>query len=143
MDTSYFFNPYITSGIIATIFSAAILVMIVRSRAIIGKALGQLHSKIFTRAGFFWMVNIIFMAVSVLHAGIFFGITGNGHDIPGVAQYLGFAVSFFLDLVTIILMQALLEAKYRSEEQRARQFLLFIAICCSTSTFANSSDLAE
>jgi len=137
MDTSYFFNPYITSGVVAAIFSAAVLVMIVRSRAIIGKALGQLRSKIFTRAGFFWTVNIIFMAVSVLHAGIFFGITGNSHDIPGIAQYLGFAVSFFLDLVTIILMQALLEAKYRSEEQRARQFLLFIAICCSTSTFAN------
>jgi len=137
MDTSYFFNPYITSGVVAAIFSVAVMIMIVGSRAIIGKALGQLRSKLFTRAGFFWTVNIIFMAVSVLHAGIFFGITGNRHDIPGVAQYLGFAVSFFLDLVTIILMQALLEAKYRSEEQRARQFLLFIAICCSTSTFAN------
>jgi len=137
MDTSYFLNPYITSGVIAAIFSAAIVVVIVRSRAIIGKVLGQLHSKLFTRAGFFWTVNIIFMAVSVLHAGIFFGITGNSHDIPGIAQYLGFAVSFFLDLVTIILMQALLEAKYRSEELRAKQFLLFITICCSTSTFAN------
>src|SRR5207245_8452347 len=92
---------------------------------------------VFTRAGFFWTVNIIFMAVSVLHAGIFFGITGNSHDIPGIAQYLGFAVSFFLDLVTIILMQALLVAKYRSEELRAKQFLLLLAICCSTSTFAN------
>lgn len=111
MDTSYFLNPYITSGVIAAIFSAAIVVMIVKSRAIIGKVLGQLHSKLFTRAGFFWTVNIIFMAVSVLHAGIFFGITGNGHDIPGIAQYLGFAVSFFLDLVTIILMQALPRGK--------------------------------
>jgi hypothetical protein len=34
-------------------------------------------------------------------------------------------------------MQAMLEAKYRSDEQRAKQFLLFITICCSTSTFAN------
>lgn len=137
MDTAYFINPYITSGVVAAIFSIVIVFVIVKSRAIIGKVLSQLHAKLFTRAGFFWTVNIIFMAVSVLHAGIFFGITGNGHDIPGVAQYLGFAVSFFLDLVTIILMQALLEAKYRSEEQRAKQFLLFIAICCSTSTFAN------
>lgn len=137
MDTSYLYNPYITSGVIAAIFSLVVVVVAVKSRVIIGKVLGQLLSKIFTRAGFFWTVNIIFMAVSVLHAGIFFGITGNSHDIPGIAQYLGFAVSFFLDLVTIILMQALLEAKYRSDEQRAKQFLLFIAICCSTSTFAN------
>lgn len=137
MDTSYFINPYITSGVVAAISSIAVVFVIVKSRAVIGKALGQLHSKVFTRAGFFWTVNIIFMAVSVLHGGIFFGITGNSHDIPGIAQYLGFAVSFFLDLVTIVLMQALLEAKYRSDEQRAKQFLLFIAICCSTSTFAN------
>jgi hypothetical protein len=137
VDTSYFINPYITSGVVAAIFSIAFVFVIVKSRAVIGKALGQLNAKVFTRAGFFWTVNIIFMAVSVLHGGIFFGITGNSHDIPGIAQYLGFAVSFFLDLVTIILMQALLEAKYRSDEQRARQFLLFIAICCSTSTFAN------
>ena len=137
MDISYFINPYITSGVVAAIFSIVLVFVIVKSRAVIGKVLGQLHSKVFTRAGFFWTVNIIFMAVSVLHGGIFFGITGNSHDIPGIAQYLGFAVSFFLDLVTIILMQALLEAKYRSDEQRARQFLLFIAICCSTSTFAN------
>jgi hypothetical protein len=137
MDTAYFINPYITPGVVAAIFSIVVVVAIVKSRAIIGKMFGQLHAKVFTRAGFFWTVNIIFMAVSVLHAGIFFGITGNSHDIPGVAQYLGFAVSFFLDLVTIILMQALLEAKYRSDEQRARQFLFFITICCSTSTFAN------
>jgi hypothetical protein len=137
MDTTYLINPYITPGVVAAIFSIVVVVMIVKNQTIISKTLGQLHAKVFTRAGFFWTVNIIFMAVSVLHAGIFFGITGNSHDIPGIAQYLGFAVSFFLDLVTIILMQALLEAKYRSDEQRARQFLLFIAICCSTSTFAN------
>src|SRR2546430_7581442 len=77
------------------------------------------------------------MSVSVLHAGVFFGITSNAHDIPGVAQYLGFAVSFFLDLVTIILMQAFLEAKYRSDVPKARLLLWFIAICCGTSTFAN------
>lgn len=137
MDTAYFINPYITPGVVAAIFSIVVVVVMIKSRAVIGQALGQMRAKVFTRAGFFWTVNIIFMAVSVLHAGIFFGITGNSHDIPGIAQYLGFAVSFFLDLVTIILMQALLEAKYRSEEQRAKQFLLFIAICCSTSTFAN------
>ncbi len=137
MNISYFIHPYITSGVIAAVFSAAAVAAMVRSKTQISKALSQLRLTIFTRAGFFWTVNIIFMAVSVLHAGAFFGITGNGHDVPGIAQYLGFAVSFFLDLVTIILMQALLEAKYRSEELRARQFLIFITICCSTSTFAN------
>lgn len=134
---NYLYQPTITSGVAAAIAGMALIVAIWRSRAAIATALGTLRSKLFTRNGFFWTVNVIFMAVSVLHAGAFFGITGNSHDVPGVAQYLGFAVSFFLDLVTIILMQALLEAKYRSDEGRARQFLVFIGITSATSTFAN------
>lgn len=134
---SYIYNPIVTPGIIAVVFIAVILLVVIRQMATIGKALSRLGAKVWTRAGFFWTVNLIFMAVSILHAGIFFGIAGDGHDMPGIAQYLGFAVSFFLDLVTIILMQAMLEARYRGEEGRARQFLLFIAICCGTSTFAN------
>ncbi len=133
----FFFNPIVTPGIVGAIASATILVAIIKNRTAIGAALNQIRSRLFTRAGFFWTVNIVFMAVSVLHAGIFFGITGNGHDLPGMAQYLGFAVSFFLDLVTIILMQAMLESRYRGEESRAKQFLLFIVLCCGTSTFAN------
>jgi len=120
------------------------------------KSLEQIRKRICTRSFFFWTVNLVFMAVSVLHAGMFFGITGNqgtttfitvkgkqvpmvvpGHDLPGMTQWLGFAVSFFLDLVTIILMQAMLESRYRGEENRARQFLFFIVLCCGTSTFAN------
>lgn len=137
MDISYLFNSYITTSVVALVGSLAILWLAWSSRSALASWVTWLQKKLFTRSGFFWTVNIIFMAVSVIHAGVFFGITGNGHDIPGVAQYLGFAVSFFLDLVTIILMQALLEAKYRSDELRARQFLLFITICCATSTFAN------
>jgi hypothetical protein len=137
MNISYIVNPIVTSGVVSVVGSVALVWLVAVNRAAIIGAMAMIRQKLFTRSGFFWTVNLIFMAVSVLHAGAFFGITGNGHDIPGVAQYLGFAVSFFLDLVTIILMQALLEAKYRSDEQRARQFLLFITICCATSTFAN------
>ncbi len=138
MDSlSYIYNPLVTPGIIIIIFIAVTLIVVIKQRATITKTLGRLAAKVWTRAGFFWTVNLIFMAVSILHAGIFFGIAGDGHNMPGIAQYLGFAVSFFLDLVTIILMQAMLEARYRGEEGRARQFLLFIAICCGTSTFAN------
>src|SRR5579864_5128050 len=133
----FLFNPIVTPSIVGVVASAAVLIAIIKNRAAIGAVLNQIRSRLFTRAGFFWTVNIVFMAVSVLHAGIFFGITGNGHDLPGMAQYLGFAVSFFLDLVTIILMQAMLESRYRGEESRAKQFLLFIVLCCGTSTFAN------
>lgn len=137
MNTAYLYNPVITPAIVALIASVAVLIAIIKNRVAIGQILEQLHKRLFTRSCFFWTVNLVFMAVSVLHAGVFFGITGNGHDLPGLAPYLGFAVSFFLDLVTIILMQAMLESRYRGEEGRARQFLFFIAVCCGTSTFAN------
>ncbi len=134
---SYLYQPPITSSVVAVILSVGLVAGVWMNKAAIAKVSTAILRKTCNRNGFFWLVCVIFMSVSVLHAGIFFGITGNAHDIPGVAQYLGFAVSFFLDLVTIILMQALLEARYRSDEARAKQFLFFIVICCSTSTFAN------
>ena len=137
MNINTIFDPTTTAVVTAGITGAILLVIIIKNRVAIGKSIGQFRSRLFTRAGFFWTVNLVFMAVSILHAGIFFGITGNGHDLPGMGQYLGFAVSFFLDLVTVILMQAMLEARYRGEEARAHQFLFFITVCCGTSTFAN------
>ena len=137
MDVTIIFNPTVTPIVIAGVIGVVLLTIVIMRREAIVKGLDQARLRLFTRAGFFWTVNLVFMAVSVLHAGAFFGITGNGHDLPGMGGYLGFAVSFFLDLVTVILMQAMLEARYRGEDGRARQFLLFIVICCGTSTFAN------
>ncbi len=127
------YNPWIVSLGAGLMFGMAIIVLLVRSRAKVTEWLTHLREKVFTRTGFFWVVNIIFMAVSVLQAGNFFGIAGKNT----IAHTLGFAVSFFLDLVTIILMQAMLEARHRGEDEQARRFLFFITICCSTSTFAN------
>src|SRR5947207_7970680 len=137
MDYTLVFNPIITPAIVALAVSAATLGAILKNMAAIMAAIEQIRAKLFTRTGFFWAVNLVFMSISVLHAGAFFGITGNGHDIPGIGEALGFAVSFFLDLVTIILMQAMLEARYRGDDGRAGQFLFFIVVCCATSSFAN------
>jgi predicted nucleic acid-binding Zn-ribbon protein len=138
MDISVIFNPVISPTILALAASGGVLFAIIKYMKRISQGMTQIKQKLFTRSGFFWTVNVVFMAVSVLHAGIFFGITGDGHaTLPGMGQMLGFAVSFFLDLVTIILMQAMLEARYRGEELRVKQFLMFIIICCGTSTYAN------
>jgi hypothetical protein len=130
----YIYNPVATPVITAVVASLVCLVLLFRNGKTITSMLNRFRVGLFTRTGFFWVVNVVFMAVSVIHAGAFFGVTA-GQDV--LAQGLGFAVSFFLDLVTVILMQAMLEARYRGEEGRAKQFLLFIAICCGTSTFAN------
>lgn len=132
-----YINPIAVSITVGLVLGIGLLIWLWKSHNLLKTCMTWAKEKLFTRIAFFWTVNLVFMAVSVLHAGSFFGITGKGHDVPGVAQYLGFAVSFFLDLVTIVLMQAQLEARYRGEDERARQFIFFIAICCSTSTFAN------
>jgi hypothetical protein len=88
--------------------------------------------KLFTRTIFFWLVIAVFMAISVTQAGLFFGITHSG-----TAIVIGLAVALFLDLVTVVLMQAQLEARYRGEYRQARTLLLFIVATCGTSTFAN------
>jgi hypothetical protein len=88
--------------------------------------------KLFTRTTFFWLVIAVFMAISVTQAGFFFGITHSG-----LAVGIGLAVALFLDLVTVVLMQAQLEARYRGEYRQARILLLFIVATCGTSTFAN------
>jgi hypothetical protein len=136
MDMTMIFSQ-ITPTTLAIVTGLAVMGLLIIYRRSIKNALSATRKHILTRTGFFWAVQFVFMAVSVLHAGAFFGITGNGHDLPGLGQFLGFAVSFFLDLVTIILMQAMLEARYRGETPQARQFLFFIAICCFMSTFAN------
>lgn len=129
--------PWVFSLAVGLPVGIVVAVGLYQLRSNLGRWLRSAWGAMFTRAGFFWGVSLVFMAVSVLHAGIFFGITGQAHDVPGVGSFIGFAVSFFLDLVTIILMQALLEARYRGDTGRYRQLLSFIFICCGTSTFAN------
>jgi hypothetical protein len=128
-------NTWVVSVALGVVLGVGVLFALWRGASVIGAWLKSLREKLLTRTSFFWATNIIFMAVSVLHAGVFFGIGSD--NAVGAAQYLGFAVSFFLDLTTIILMQAMLEARHRGEDDRARRFLLFIVVCCATSTFAN------
>src|SRR5579862_2978843 len=105
MDVSILLaNPWVAATVPGLALGAVLIFVLVRYAGALGNWLKSVRDKVFTRTGFFWMVNITFMAVSILHGGVFFGLTGrtnNAYDIPGT-QFLGFAVSFFLDLVTII-----------------------------------------
>jgi hypothetical protein len=106
----------------------AIAIGLWRSWAKLGGWLQIARSRIFTRAGFFWSVMVAFMAVSVWQGGAFFSVTGD---------LVGYAVALFLDLVTIVLMHAQLESRYRGENGRANLFVFFISITCGVSTFGN------
>jgi hypothetical protein len=93
--------------------------------------------KLATKAAFFWFVNLVFMAVSVLHAGLFFALLEPANGLLGLAPLLGFAVALTLDLASIVFMQARLSA-LRMHEQRSAGWYLFSIIACSgLSAFGN------
>src|SRR6266699_2282391 len=93
--------------------------------------------KLATKAAFFWFVNLVFMAVSVLHAGLFFAPLEPENGLLGLAPLLGFAVALTLDLASIVFMQARLSA-LRMHEQRSAGWYLFSIIACSgLSAFGN------
>lgn len=83
---SYLYQPPITASVVAVILSIGLVALVWMNKGTIAKVSAEIRRKTCNRNGFFWLVCVIFMSVSVLHAGVFFGITGNAHDIPGVAQ---------------------------------------------------------
>jgi hypothetical protein len=126
--TQVLYNPLITPIVVAIAGSLAVLGTLFWQRAAITNASNAIRAKLFTRSGFFWSSIFVFMAVSVIQAGAFFSISGNA---------IGFAVAFFLDLVTVVLMHAQLESRYRGENGRANLFIFFIVLTCGMSTYAN------
>jgi hypothetical protein len=122
------YNPTITPIAVATIGSLAILGTIFWQRAAIINAFNTIRPKVFTRSGFFWGSILVFMAASVVQAGAFFSINGDA---------IGFGIAFFLDLVTVVLMHAQLESRYRGEHGRANLFIFFIILTCGMSSYAN------
>lgn len=128
MDTTLLINPVVTPSIIAILATGSVLVAVIRQRSAIVAMLSAARAKLFTRSGFFWSAIAVFMAISVWQAGTFFSISGD---------LVGFVVPFFLDMVTVILMQAMLESRYRDEHARANMFLFFIIMTCAMSTYAN------
>lgn len=128
MDTTLLINPVVTPSIVAILATGAVLAAVIWQRAAIATMLSTTRAKLFTRSGFFWSAIAVFMAISVWQAGTFFSISGD---------LVGFVVPFFLDMVTVILMQAMLESRYRDEHARANMFLFFIIVTCAMSTYAN------
>ena len=90
-----------------------------------------------TKAAFFWFVNLVFMAVSVLHAGLFFALLEPENGLLGLAPLLGFAVALTLDLASIVFMQARLSALRMQEKRSAGWYLFSIIACSGLSAFGN------
>jgi hypothetical protein len=103
----------------------------------IAKSWGVTWKRLCTKAAFFWFVNLVFMAVSVLHAGLFFALLEPANAFFGLAPLLGFAVALTLDLASIVFMQARLSALRMNEKRSAGWYLFSLMSCSGLSAFGN------
>jgi hypothetical protein len=127
MDISYFVNPVVSSGVVAAVFTV-LLVWLLWSR----------REQLFTRTAFFWLVNIVFMAISAYHAAPFFGSVVS--TIPGLEwaeQYIGLPVALVIDGITIVFMQARMEASYKRDDRKRDMYTRYVACAAGLNTVAN------
>jgi hypothetical protein len=115
-------QPFVLLMIPVVVGSLTLMGLVVRYHRAVGTWINRCWSaawkKLATKAAFFWFVNLVFMAVSVLHAGLFFALLEPANGLLGLAPLLGFAVALTLDLASIVFMQARLSA-LRMHEQRS------------------------
>src|SRR6266568_2303153 len=123
-------NPsWLLPAIPVLVGSLTLMGLFVKHHQVTGKWMARCWStawkKLFTKAAFFWFVNLVFMAVSVLHAGLFFALLEPANAFFGLAPLLGFAVAMTLDLASIVFMQARLSALRMNEKRSAGWYLCF------------------
>ena len=135
-------NPsWLLPAIPVLVGSLTLMGLFVKHHQVTGKWMARCWStawkKLFTKAAFFWFVNLVFMAVSVLHAGLFFALLEPANAFFGLAPLLGFAVAMTLDLASIVFMQARLSALRMNEKRSAGWYLCSIMACSGLSAFGN------
>lgn len=100
----------------------------------------SIGSIMFSQVGFFWLVLVIFMAVSVTESGDFFNkaIT---HDV--FYGTLGYAVATVFDLLSLVCMIARMNASRIADRKGEWLSLLGVIVCAGVSAFANVSSAKQ
>jgi hypothetical protein len=137
MDIPTYLTPGTIGGAIAgLVFSVAAIIGVVMNRRHVGAALKQMVSSLFSQIGFFSVVIIVFMVISVLESGSFFDANITHHAIFGL---LGYALALGFDLVSVVCMLARLNAQRMRDEHGSRLNLVGVMICAAVSAFANAA----
>ncbi len=137
METQAYLTPWnIGGGVAGFVLSVGTLISLVRNRRHVGTALARMGTRLFSQIGFFSLVIVVFMVISVLESGDFFNrnIT---HD--AVFGLLGYALALGFDLVSVVCMLARLNAERMRDERGSRLNLVGVIICAAVSAFANAS----
>lgn len=137
MDIPTYFTPWTIGGAMAgLVLSVAMILGLVINRRHIGGALRKAAAYLFSQIGFFSVVIIIFMVISVLESGEFFNANITHGAILGL---LGYALALGFDLVSVVCMLARLNAQRMRDEHGSRLNLVGVMICAAVSAFANAA----
>jgi hypothetical protein len=136
MDLQTYVTPENIGGAVAgLVFSGAALVGLIVNRRQVGVAIIRMSTRLFSQIGFFSLVIVVFMGISVLESGDFFNQNITHHAVFG---FLGYALALGFDLVSIVCMVARLNAERMRDERGSRLNLVGVMICAAVSAFANA-----
>lgn len=137
MDLTTLFTPWNLAGAACgLIVGVALVLSTVLHRRQIGAVVVTLSKRLFSPVGFFGLVIVVFLVISVLESGEFFDVNITHHAIFGL---LGYALALGFDLVSVVCMQARLNATRMRDESGARLNLLGVCLCAAVSAFANAA----
>ncbi len=140
MDFSAYQAPLsplmIGAVVVGLLFALAILLGIYQGRRAIGAQLTKAGAALFSQIGFFTVVILVFLAISVLESGEFFNLNITHEALFGI---LGYALALGFDLVSVVCMLARMGAIRMRDERGARLNLLGVMLCAAVSAFANAA----
>lgn len=100
----------------------------------------SIGSAIFSQVGFFWLVLLIFMVVSVTASGEFFNKAFTHGAFGGS---LGYAVATVFDLLSLVCMIARMNASRIADKKGEWLALLGVVVCAGVSAFANVASAVQ
>jgi hypothetical protein len=137
MQTALSFSPLtIGSASAGLVLAVAVLAGLYQSRRAIGAVLKKGASALFSQIGFFTIVILVFLVISVLESGEFFNVNVTHEALFGI---LGYALALGFDLVSVVCMLARMSAIRLRDERGARLNLLGVVLCAAVSAFANAA----
>lgn len=116
--------------------AGAMLIGLYQGRHLISRQIKKAGDALFSQVGFFTVVIVVFLVISVLESGAFFNDNITHNALFGT---LGYALALGFDLVSVVCMLARMGALRMRDERGARLNLLGVMVCAAVSAFANAA----
>ena len=123
----------IGGAVTGLVLSVATVIGLLRSHRQLGGILKSVSGHLFSQIGFFSLVIVVFLIISVLESGDFFNSNITHQAIFGL---LGYALALGFDLVSIVCMLARLNAERMKDSRGSRLNLMGVIVCAPVSAFA-------